>query len=307
MEENTMFTNYVDVKKMKPEAVKACGGCGGCCDGCGGCMYKNGGDLMRFNRSGNMKLGHLWSFSKLMGEDVYVLEFENGVKLTVQGSCAGCCESCGVWIIDEDGTKHRPPCYVAKSMRYKTVIASHAINTHNMRTNPEACFEDARGQLTRARNKPAAVRIDQSGELETLEELNGWAGLAEAFPFIPFYVYTKRLDMVGPWLLAREAAGTLPENLVVLVSVWHEYGLEWFARLRHLKNVKAFVYMDPNKPNGWGADEYERHGLHIQTTCAAYKPDSKGRMKLNHDITCEACKKCFLLADWCQVIGCLDH
>ena len=96
-----------------------------------------------------------------------------------------------------------------------------------------------------------------------------------------------------------------PENFTTLISIWHEQGIEAYKKLEHLPNVKAFVYCDKNSDplNGWGPAKYLAHGIDIQTFCHAYDP--KGH--LNHDVTCDICKKCFNRAAGCKVVGCWDH
>lgn len=240
---------------------------------------------------GNIKLGNtIGTWSTLFGDAVYDTPFGK-----VQGTCGHHCEHCG-----QSVNGKRPPCYVAKSYRYGSVIKRHAENTVAMRKDVWKCFKDLHGQLTRKRNKFVYVRIDQSGELETIEQLKGWEWLAEEHRETTFYIYTKAYAIVLPELLN----GNVPKNLVVLISIWHEQGIDAYKTVKHLTNVKAFVYMDKNSnPDGWWYEEYAAHGIEIQTICKAY--DEKGKM--NHDITCDKCKKCIACRKNTKVIGCFDH
>lgn len=232
-----------------------------------------------FCKSGNVKLGkNMWTFSKTYSDQEFYVAAFNGY---VQGSCIGYCDGC------------RKACYVAKSYRYGSVIYNHAINTCGVRYELELVYIDLRNQLLRAKNKPSQVRIDQSGELINSDEfINLWCALAAEFSDISFYVYSKAYDIIIPALLA----GLVPENLTVLISVWHEIGIREFFTVAHLPNVKAFVYDDHTF-------NYAAYGIVKQTECKAY--DENG--KLDHNITCDKCQKCFNRLACHKVIFCNDH
>lgn len=238
----------------------------------------------RFNKQGNIKLGEgIYSWSKLYGDmDYKYLLF--GEEKTIKGTCQHCCEGC-------KGT-----CYVKKSMRYSTVIASHIRNTLAFRNDLNWAFDILNGILDRARKKPIAVRIDQSGELETVEEFLKWNESALKHPKQQFFIYTKRFNIVIPTLLRLYEEGNLAPNFVINISIWHELGIKEFQQVKHIPNVKAFVYDD-------GTFDYAKYGIVPQTWCNAYGDDGK----LNHDITCAKCKKCFNCHPKCQIIFCHEH
>lgn len=244
---------------------------------------------------GNTKLGKtMGTFSKLKGDkDYYVPELD----VIVRGSCGKFCVGC------------ERVCYVGKSYIRHTnretgecsVILGHAINTLAFYNDIDKAFNDMNEQLKRKRKKFVYVRIDQSGELISAYEYKKWAWLSEQHPETTFYVYSKAFEYMTECLLS----GDVPSNMITLYSVWHECGIEEYKAVAHLPNVKAYVYMDKNKDpkNGWGFEEYAEMGLIIQTMCTAY--DLKGKM--NHDITCEKCKKCMNHLLNCKVIGCWSH
>ena len=231
-----------------------------------------------FCKNGNVKLGgSVWTYSKTYSDKAFFVDAFGGY---VTGSCIGYCDGC------------RNACYVAKSYRYGSVILNHAINTCGIRYDLDKVYNDLRNQLLRARKKPVQVRIDQSGELMSHEEFLMWCELAKEFSDIAFYVYTKAYDIVIPTLLS----GSVPGNLTVLISVWHEFGIREFFTVAHLNNVKAFVYDDHTF-------DYSACGLIKQTECKAYGEDGK----LDHNITCEKCKKCFNRLACHKVIFCNAH
>ena len=245
----------------------------------------------RWYYKGNLKVGNIATFSKLPG-DMY---FETSYGI-VQGTCSGCCEHCGCSV---DGK--RPKCYVFKSHRYPSVVDSQARNTLSVRNNPELAYQQLSDSMKRKKKKPEAGRYDQSGEIISKEEIFGMSKVAIENPKMPFYVYTKKYDVIVAMLLA----GLIPKNLTVLISIWHTQGIREYLKVAHLPNVKAFVYCDKNSDsiNGWGEAEYAQHGIIIQTFCGAYGKNGK----MNHNITCDKCRKCFNRSAKAKVIGCWDH
>lgn len=239
----------------------------------------------KFHRDGNIKLGtEIATWSTLKGNTEYFIP-ELGIY--VIGTCGKYCEFC------------KDDCYVEKSYRRYTaretgrcsVKLGHARNTIALRQNAWKVYQDLHDQIARARKPFYIVRLDQSGEIENDEQLAVFCKLAEDFPEVKWYIYTKAFEIVIPALLE----GKVPENLTVLISVWHECGIAEYNMVKHLPNVKAFVVVD-------GFD-YEALGLHIQTMCMAY--DIKGKM--NHEVTCFRCEKCFNRLLSCKVIGCYKH
>lgn len=229
--------------------------------------------MCKIYANGNTKLGNMGSFSKLYGNKTYWI---NDLNMAVKGTCGNYCAGC------------EKECYVRKSYRHGSVMLNHARNTVSMRENTKQSFKDMDLQMSRKRKPFEIVRIHQSGEFEKAEEVDGWSDLARKHPETKFYVYTKAYDLVVPKLLD----GTIPSNLTVLISIWHSYGMSEYEMVKSLPNVKAFVVDD-------GYD----YGLEFDTRCMAY--DSKG--KLNHNITCDKCKKCFNRGKKSKVIACYEH
>lgn len=216
-----------------------------------------------FNKQGNTKIGNIWSFSTLMGNELIHINY-NGFEADIMGTCGGYCEGC------------KKSCYVKHSYRYPSVKYGHAMNTLALRESVEACTIDLHNAIRRARNKPNAIRIHVSGEFESCAELHMWDVLARRYPDIRFYVYSKAYDIIGNYL---DNCGIAP-NLIINVSVWHGYGIMFFNKYRHLENVRAFVYDD-------GYD-YRKWGLYSDSRCPAY--DKNGNTV--NGVTCEKCGLC---------------
>lgn len=224
---------------------------------------------------GNIKLGNMGSFSKLFGNDTFVTPYGD-----VTGTCGTHCEGC------------KEKCYVRKSYRYGSVIKNHAKNTLAFRTDLKRAFMDLHMQLTRKRKPFDVIRINQSGEIETTEELMSWIDLAKQHKESHFYIYTKNYFAVFE-TIAAVGAENMPDNFTILISVWHEIGINEYKVLSGYSFIKAFVYLD-------GFD-YSKYDIIPDTGCFAY--DDKG--KLDHNITCDKCCKCFNRVH--KVIGCNAH
>lgn len=224
---------------------------------------------------GNIKLGNMGSFSKLYGNDTFTTPYGD-----VTGTCGKHCDGC------------KEHCYVRKSYRYGSVIKNHAKNTLAFRNDMIRAFTDLHLQLTRKRKPFDVIRINQSGEIETTAELCSWIDLARRHPETHFYIYTKNYFAVFE-MIALLTPDYIPDNFTILISICHEIGVNEYKLLSGYSFIKAFVYLD-------GFD-YAKYDIIPDTGCFAY--DKYG--KLNHDITCDRCRKCFNRIH--NVIGCAAH
>ena len=239
--------------------------------------------VARMVKNGNIKIGNtMWSWNKLAG---------NGVIAGCKGTCGEHCHGC----YNADDPR-KSPCYVFKSYNIygwdnSSVVKGHVRNTNIMRNDIVRAFSDIQLQLKRAKKKPSAVRIHASGELETAQELWKWIETAAMTPDTPFYVYTKAYDILDE-VLSELDNDSIPSNLFINVSIWHENGIETYNKWKHLDCIRAFVYDD-------GYDYSDK--IKIDCYCPAY--DKTG--KLHHDMTCDKCKICFQKK--AKVCGCYSH
>lgn len=224
---------------------------------------------------GNIKLGNMGSFSKLFGNHSISTPYGDMI-----GTCGNHCSGC------------EKECYVKKSYRYDSVIKNHAKNTLAFRTDLKRAFSDLHLQLTRKRKPFDVIRINQSGEIETTEELISWVELARHHNESHFYIYTKNYIAVFE-TISEIGPENMPDNFTILISIWHEIGINEYKLLSKYSFIKAFVYLD-------GFD-YSVYDIIPETGCHAY--NEKG--KLDHNITCDKCRKCFNRMH--KVIGCNAH
>ena len=225
-------------------------------------------------KGNNVKLGNIASWSTVYSAKPVFIKYMNGY---VQGTCGKECSN-------KNGCEKA--CYVDRSYYKPCVPYGHAMNTIGLRTAREKVFADLDKQLTKSRTI-SMVRLNQSGDIESENEFLMWCRLAEKHPNVKFYIYTKQYKHVERPLLN----GMVPNNFQINYSIWHKHGVEDFNRVKHIKNVSAFVYDDGELYMNIPKADY----------CAAY--DDKGHM--NHKITCAVCKKC--LNGKTKVIGCKAH
>lgn len=223
---------------------------------------------------GNIKLGNMATFNKLYGNDEFMTEYGK-----IAGSCGDHCRGC------------KAACYVRKSYRYPSVIKGHARNTAAMRLDMKKAFSDIDAQLSRKRTPYNVVRIHQSGEIESTDELINWVKIAARHPETRFYIYTKNFQALRGLI---ESGETITSNFTLLISIWHEIGIDEYNQYKNHDFIKAFVYDDHNF-------NYAAAGLNIQAYCPAY--DENGKM--NHEKTCEKCGLC--IHSNAKIIGCHDH
>ena len=141
--------------------------------------------------------------------------------------------------------------------------------------------------------KLETVRVNESGELTCYEDFALWCELGRRHPETVFYLYTKNYAAV------RKAIenNIICENIFINISVWHEFGIREYKEMMNHPQIRAFVLVDDD----WTKAKYKDYGIEITSMCGAY--DEKGRM--NHEITCDKCKKCFSKCNKC--VGCYEH
>lgn len=228
----------------------------------------------KLEKKGNSKMGAIACWSTLMGDFVY--KNLKGVLHDITGTCHNC-EAC------------KTSCYVRHSYNvHPAAIVNHAKNTWGMRNDRSKVAADIAKQLSRG--NISIVRINASGEIENEDQFALWCTLAYSFKDVKFYIYTKNYPVAEHFLLN----GLVPKNFVVVYSVWGKYGVAEYERVKHLPNVKAFVFDDGNMY------------LNTKVHCPAYVEKFKTSDKYKRtDIHCIDCKLCF--NSKVKVIACHDH
>ena len=208
------------------------------------------------------------SWSTYPGNDTIYLK--DGRKVSdMLGTCKGAnCKTCKNW----------DSCYAIRMLRYPNVAKSYIENTMFLRENInglEKCLVNDIKPL-----KSDMFRFDVSGEIETFEQFIMFLSVAYQIPNKTFYVYTKNYDILYRYFSTK---CELPNNFHVLISIWHESGIKCYNDLKEHENIHCFIYND-------GFD-YKSYGLELLDSCQCKAYDKNG--KLNHNITCIKCKKCW--------------
>lgn len=250
----------------------------------------------------NVKLGNMGSWAELPGGcDWFIPELNITVKGTCGEFCKGCfnkenpkCSACYVFksyvkntFRNEDGTvgdiqKNR--CYVKLGHAYRTIA---------MTAFRDELLLSLDKQLTRKKKKFEIVRINESGEFTCYEDLAMWCELSRRHPETIFYVYTKNYAAVRKALINN----IVPSNFFINISIWHQLGIKDYMEMKDHPQIRAFVLVDKE----WTRKRYAMEGLEITSMCGAYKENGK----LNHNVTCDKCKKCFGRTSKCT--GCNEH
>ena len=250
----------------------------------------------------NIKLGNMGVWAMLFGNcEWYIPELD----VTIKGTCGEHCRGC----FNPDNPKCST-CYVAKSyVKYTkrnadgttgnilinkcSVKLGHAYRTIAMTMFRDDLLLSLDKQLNKMRKKLDIIRINESGELTCYEDLNLWCELSRRHPETVFYLYTKNYKVVRKALIN----GIVPENLFINISIWHEFGIAEYLEMKDHPQIRAFCLIDKE----WTKADYYSKGIEITSICGAYNKEGK----MNHEVTCDKCKKCFSRNHKCT--GCYEH
>lgn len=206
--------------------------------------------------NGNDKVGRgIYCVNLLAGNTP--LFKKNGKQLTnVSGVCGDQCEKCGC----------KDKCYAIRQQIFRSSernLATWSDNTILATQDTERFFIELREYLNR--EVIGAVRYHAMGEIPSYEYLVGMIEVANEFPNVKFYTYTKRYDLV------ESVYGVMPfpDNLVINMSIWHK-------NYDNPLGFPEFIYDD-------GTEEDVARLPH----CPAV--DKNGH---ETGMTCSACKRC---------------
>ena len=228
--------------------------------------------------TGNSKIGHMFNFSTLPGNEAHLLILKNGQILTnISGTCSGFCEVC-----------FNHGCYAVNSARlhHNKVIPAWADNTLLLRNGK--VWELLEDTLAKNAGKVKYFRINVSGELRNVDDIIRWNTLAHNHPEVSFGVYTKNFDALD--LFFQQYEDSEP-NFCINVSQWNHVADEFLKKYPGKCNV--FEYDPTNLKNcDWSEEERER--LATLHHCPAVTEKGKHAKKPNGDpILCDGCARCY--------------
>lgn len=130
-------------------------------------------------KHGNTKIGLVWQLSMLPREISYTFTV-NGKEHTVCGTCLSTCR-------DKDG---KITCYAcAGHFQRHTVRASLGVNTWFARYALDFMRRAIMAQI--AADKIEICRVHVAGDFFSIEYAEMWKGIAESYPAVCFWTYTK--------------------------------------------------------------------------------------------------------------------
>lgn len=230
---------------------------------------------------GNEKLGgknlKIMAVGYLSGDDIPT--FKDGRPVV---DMVGTCNK-----VDCSGCKGS--CYAMRTQRqYNGVTIARAENTLQLRKSMWQHFQDIKKAIIE--NNISIVRYTESGEIESYNQFQNLVNLARDLSHVRFYLYTKNYHVLHQFF----DRSVLPENLVVLISIWGDIGVDAWHHFKIYRNVKAFVV---NNHEGDLASGFY---------CPAYRRNTEtGKVTRDPEMTCAKCGLCFKSP--AKVIHCLEH
>jgi hypothetical protein len=244
---------------------------------------------------GNTKIGKMLNWSTLPGNAEHKLIAKGRVITNVEGTCSANCNGCF------------KNCYARRSLlqHHNSVTGPWAKNTLLLRYKLDECFTKI-DSFVREQNKKFYVsgklsdlkfkffRINVSGELQTLEELEHWNLLARNHPKINFGIYTKNSPVVLAFFAKH---GQTAENLCINISEWHGVMSDTIAQLRSMGAIFNVFEYDDSKLSKSTLTEEEKAALASLPHCPAVGPTQADRHPINPKTgqtwKCTECGACY--------------
>lgn len=272
---------------------------------------------------GNSKIGkEIFGFSTLPGNKDHMLILRHSILLTdIPGTCSKYCTNCA-----KDGA-----CYAWRDGKLHNNVTIRAWGENTLLLRSGKVFSMVNDYLNDQNKKYIAskgavkpkikiFRINVSGEIENVEQLEGWNILAKIHPEINFGLYTKNYDALEEFMKRH---GDTEPNFIINVSQWHGVADEFLSKYAGKFNV--FEYDDSlkktkkksKKASAGGSAEEEGNGLSEEQIarlaslrhCQAV--DCHGKHVKNPDgtnYTCSQCKMCYMKRKGKnQTIACYAH
>ena len=244
---------------------------------------------------GNSKIGQMLNWSTLPGNAAHPL-IAKGRRITnVEGTCSHNCSGCF------------KSCYARRSIlqHHNSVTRSWAMNTLMIRNKFEECFRQIDSEITKVNKKfyeshnPADLkfkffRINVSGELQSVEELEAWNNLAARHPEINFGIYSKNSEVLIAFFRRNRQSAA---NLCINISEWHGVMAPTINRLHAMGAIfNVFEYDDSNLGSCSLSPE-EKARLRALPKCPAVGATKENRHPVNpktgQSWHCEECRGCY--------------
>lgn len=240
---------------------------------------------------GNNKIGNgIYAFSTLPGNSEHLMFLNHTVLLTdIAGTCSKYCDGCA-----KDGA-----CYAWRDakLHHNVTVRAWAENTLLLRAGK--VFDEIHKYIEKKNAKfyktgeskdiqVRTFRINVSGEVESLEQFEGWNNLAIMHPEVTFGIYTKNYDDLARFL---DKHGDSANNFVINCSQWEGVADEFLKKYRSKVNV--FTYDDTNKKNDQHPQaEKDRRAKLPHCPAVGFDGHHK-KLPDGTPITCDMCRRCY--------------
>lgn len=207
------------------------------------------------------------NYKKLTGEEVYITN--------VIGTCSKHCSQCA----------NSAACYAFHSLVQHHNRCAKAWSENTILLRSGKLFEELDKAITlqqTKKDKIAKFRINTAGELENIDQLNGWNDLALKHPEIIFSIYTKNYEVIEELL---NSGKTVADNFVINISQWNHEADEFLAKYPGQFNV--FEYDGTNRKNHDFLDEDVERLSKLVHCPAVLKTGVRSK------VTCDQCMRCY--------------
>ena len=245
--------------------------------------------------TGNSKIGRMINWSTLPGNKEHQLIAKGRIITDIPGTCSSNCNGCF------------KSCYARRSIlqHHNSVTRSWAENTLMIRHRTEECFKEIDRQIRELNKKfctsgnPADLRfeffrINTSGEVQTLRELELWNDLAKKHPKIKFGIYSKNAIVL---LAFFKKHGQSAENFCINVSEWNDCMKPVIEELHSMGAVFNVFHYDDSNLSSCNMTPEEKRTRQAKPHCIAVGQTAANRHPINpatgEPWKCEDCKGCY--------------
>jgi len=204
-------------------------------------------------QNSEMRKDKVWNFTL----PAWVIELPDGSHFNVCPSAGACAKFCyaknGTYLFPKVKGKHLSNLLLVRDDPEWVEKMSEELRLKKFRPKGfirEVPGLESTGHLPRDVQElllagSAAIRIHDSGDFFSLEYLKGWIEIAEAFPDVLFYAYTKEVQMLE--------SADLPTNFLICYSMG--------GRQDHLIDRETMRHADvfPSLEEIWQAGYFSQH------------------------------------------------
>lgn len=240
---------------------------------------------------GNSKLGKIVNFSTIPGNETrrpilkmrdknYKETGEQKLLTNVIGTCSKYCENCA-----KSGA-----CYAWHSLcfHHNRNAKAWGDNTLLLRNGKVFDLIDEALKTDKRFIGTKLFRINNSGELENVDQLESWNNLAAKHPDIKFALYTKNYDVLEQFIQRHRDT---VDNLIINVSQWSHVADDFLSK--HPGQFNVFEYDGTNRKKETHLEEDIKRLFNTKHCPAVLKNGTHAKTKDGKNVTCLMCGRCY--------------